>query len=93
MNIAKLVRSGRLEEITETRKDGSVWLIGYQRKASSRKSRQKWTLKEPKLLREADGKLPPSEAAPCPTCGATATIDNGAACCQCGGEREGEATT
>ena len=60
MNIAKLIAKGRVERITKTDDQGKTWLIGYRRRAGSRKHAQEWTLKKPLQL-DANGRVVPEE--------------------------------
>lgn len=47
MNVLKLLRQGRLIPISKTGDDGKDWIVGFERKANSRKAgRQTW-LKQP----------------------------------------------
>lgn len=63
MNIQKLLAKGRVEPITKTTEGGGLLLLGYRRKARSRKRRQEWTLKKPVVITQAN---PPAPAAPSP---------------------------
>lgn len=45
MNISKLIAKGRVQPITKTDGEGTEWLVGYRRKASSRKSGDYWPIK------------------------------------------------
>jgi hypothetical protein len=60
MNITKLIRNGRLVQIFEERPEG-LFLAGYARRPGSRKSKQVYRLKEPRLVKAAE-RMQESEA-------------------------------
>ena len=68
MNIANLIRKGRVERITKTDDQGKTWLIGFRRRAGSRKAGQSWDMKKPVLL-DAQGRVVPEDPASVPYVG------------------------
>lgn len=50
MNIAKLIRKGRVTQITKTDGEGNLLLVDYERRSHSRKYGQQYWLKIPRKL-------------------------------------------
>lgn len=54
MDLSKLIRKGRLIPIHKTDEQGITWLVGYRRRANSRKDGQEFTLKKPQRVETPD---------------------------------------
>lgn len=50
MKLTKHIARGRLVPIHKTDAQGITWLIGYRRRANSRKAGQEFTLKTPQRI-------------------------------------------
>ena len=53
MDIRKLIAKGRVTPIHKTDGEGNLMLVGYERRARSRKAGQQYWLKKPQLIEAA----------------------------------------
>lgn len=59
MKVEELIKKGRLIPDCEWDKQGNFVMVGYRRKGNSKKSKQRFTLKQPRILKAAE--KPPAE--------------------------------
>ena len=57
MDLSKLLRKGRLVPVHKTDEQGTIWLVGYRRRANSRKAGEEFTLKQRQRVASADSQL------------------------------------